>query len=134
MGSVGQTPLRILVVDDSRTVRTQLCSWLRRRYPGCICLEAESGEEAVALVESEPPTVALVDVFLPGMNGFKTTAAIKALAPQMPVFVLSVDEAYSYNLLAQTAGANAFVAKSAIAERLFPLLEEINGGAQLPGE
>jgi DNA-binding NarL/FixJ family response regulator len=123
--SVRQTPLRILVVDDSLTVRTQLCSWLSRRFPDCACLEADSGEEAVALVKSERPAVALVDVFLPGISGFTTAEEIKALAPDMPVFVLSVDDGYAYNVLAQAAGANAFVTKSAIAEQLFPLLDEI---------
>lgn len=125
VGSVREASLRILVVDDSRTVRTKICYWLQRRFPGWTCLEATSGEEAVALVMAEEPAAVLIDVFLPGMSGFETTEAIKALAPEVPVIVLSVDEASSYTVAATAAGANAFVSKAAIAEELFPLLDEI---------
>jgi CheY-like chemotaxis protein len=122
-GSVRQASLRILVVDDSRTVRTTICHWLHRRFPGCTCLEAVSGEEALTMVQSEPPAVVLVDVLLPGMSGFQTTKAIKALVPDLPVFVLSVNAEQLYEVAAATVGANAFVPKSAIAEQLFPLLD-----------
>jgi two-component system, response regulator YesN len=124
-GSVREAPLQILVVDDSPTVRTALCRWLRRRFPGYTCLEVVSGEEALAIVRSEQLAVVLVDVFLPGMSGFQTTEAIKELAPDLPVFVLSVDEEQAYAVTAAAAGANAFVAKSAIAEQLLPLLDAV---------
>jgi two-component system, NarL family, invasion response regulator UvrY len=123
--SVRPASLQILVIDDSRTVRTKICYWLRRRFPGCTCVEAASGEEALALLKVEEPAVVLVDVVLPGMSGFQTTQEIKALAPDIPIFVISVDESYSYTVSAKAAGANAFVTKSAIAEQLFPLLDEI---------
>jgi two-component system, NarL family, invasion response regulator UvrY len=125
VGRAREPSLRILIVDDSHTMRTKLCYWLRHRFPGCICLEAASGEEAVVLVRAEEPAVVLVDVFLPGMSGFETTEAIKSLMPEVPVIVLSVNEAYTYSVTAEAAGASAFVSKADITEKLFPLLNEI---------
>jgi two-component system, NarL family, invasion response regulator UvrY len=124
--TIQEAQLRVLVVDDSPTVRSRICYWLRRRFPDCACLEAESGEEAVLMAANEQPTVALVDVFLPGISGFETTRRIKARAPELPVIMLSVDKSYIYTATAAAVGATAFIAKGEIDSELYALLTALS--------
>ncbi len=65
-------PIRtILVVDDSPTERFFLTDLLRKQ--GYDVLTAESGEQGVAVAKSEKPDLILMDVVMPGLNGFQAT-------------------------------------------------------------
>ena len=61
----------ILVVDDSPTERYFLTDILRRH--GYEVLDANSGEEGVARAKSDRPDLILMDVVMPGLNGFQAT-------------------------------------------------------------
>ncbi len=65
-------PIRkILVVDDSPTERFFLTDLLRTQ--GYDVLTAESGEQGVAMAKGERPDLILMDVVMPGLNGFQAT-------------------------------------------------------------
>jgi len=72
-------PGRILVVDDTPTSRFLTRSRLGEAYYDVI--EAGSGAEAIALARAEQPDMILLDVVMPGMDGFETCATLKAMAP-----------------------------------------------------
>lgn len=65
---------KILIVDDSPTERHALSEMLAKH--GYIIITAESGEEAIAKSKSEQPDLILMDVVMPGLNGFQATRAI----------------------------------------------------------
>jgi twitching motility two-component system response regulator PilH len=65
---------KILIVDDSPTERHFLGELLNKN--GFQVLTAESGEEAVAKVKEIMPDLILMDVVMPGMNGFQATRTI----------------------------------------------------------
>ena len=65
---------KILVVDDSPTERLALTEVLSRN--GYRVVTAESGEEAIAKSQSEKPDLILMDVVMPGMNGYQATRTI----------------------------------------------------------
>ncbi len=68
-------PIRkILVVDDSPTERLALDEVLTRN--GYKVITAESGEQAVARSQTEKPDLILMDVVMPGMNGYQATRTI----------------------------------------------------------
>ena len=102
---------RILAVDDQEDNRRILRDLLTNA--GYDVLEAKTGEEAVALAESQVPDLILMDIQLPGIDGYEATRRIKA-NPQLrgiPLIVvtsyaLSGDEAKAF-----TAGADAYVSK-----------------------
>ena len=65
---------KILVVDDSPTERFALNEFLSRQ--GFSVVTAESGEEAIAKARSETPDLILMDVVMPGINGYQATRTI----------------------------------------------------------
>ena len=66
---------RILVVDDSPTEQHYFRELLAKQ--GYQVLTAETGERAIELARSELPDLILMDVIMPGMNGFQATRTIK---------------------------------------------------------
>ena len=75
---------RVLIVDDEAPMRTLLRSWVEREG-GATVIEAGSAEEALALVESESPALALCDICLPGEDGLWLAAQIRIHHPQTAV-------------------------------------------------
>jgi len=65
---------KILVVDDSPTDRYFYADLLARH--GYIVLTAENGEEAIQMSKAELPNLILMDIVMPGQNGFQVTRAI----------------------------------------------------------
>ncbi|MEZ4334353.1 MAG: EAL domain-containing protein [Myxococcota bacterium] len=79
---------RVLVIDDDASLR------LRARFEleaaGLACIEAGSGEEGLALVAAKRPELVVLDVQLPGIDGFETCRAIRALPQGDAISVLMV--------------------------------------------
>ena len=65
---------KILVVDDSATERHVLGELLARN--GYAVITAESGEEAIAKAKAETPDLILMDVVMPGINGYQATRTL----------------------------------------------------------
>ncbi|MFG3553807.1 SpoIIE family protein phosphatase [Micromonospora sp. NPDC047557] len=110
-------PATVLVVDDSRTKRYLLVSWLTRA--GYTVLEAESGTEALARVETDRIDLVVLDVRLPDLSGYEVCERIKAAHPVMPVIHVSahaVDVADRAQGL--TRGADAYLAEPIEPEEL----------------
>jgi twitching motility two-component system response regulator PilH len=74
MGRTAMSIRKILIVDDSPTERHFLGELLNKN--GFQVLTAESGEEAIAKVKEIMPDLILMDVVMPGMNGFQATRTI----------------------------------------------------------
>lgn len=81
-------PLRVLVVDDSPTSRTLLGEILQADPRIEVVAEASDGSEAVRLVEAVQPSLVLMDVRMPGMDGFQATERIMAQRPT-PVIIVT---------------------------------------------
>ncbi|MCP5266413.1 MAG: response regulator [Burkholderiaceae bacterium] len=65
---------KVLIVDDSPTERYFLADLLSKK--GYEVITAESGEEAVAKAKQEKPNLVVMDVVMPGQNGFQITRAL----------------------------------------------------------
>ena len=72
---IGYHPARVLIVDDERHNRELLEVMLT---PEGLLLElAATGEEALAMVAQQPPDLILLDIMMPGMDGYQVAAHIK---------------------------------------------------------
>ena len=90
MSTLPITPaaLRVLLVDDEPAIRRALRTPLSEM--GFVTTEASRGEEAIHLVQSQTFDVVLLDVNMPGMGGVKTLVKLRALAPRLPILMLTV--------------------------------------------
>jgi DNA-binding response OmpR family regulator len=104
-------PARILVVDDERDNRELLEIILTRE--GFLVETADSGEEALASVARQPPDLILLDVMMPGMNGYEVAAKIKGDLATKNVSVIMVTALSDRNarMRAETAGAEDYLTK-----------------------
>lgn len=80
-------PGKILIVDDEKDVVLVLGEFLTRE--GFDVSSASSGEEALKRVRETCPDIVLLDMAMPGMNGLETLPALKKIAPQMVVLMIT---------------------------------------------
>jgi CheY-like chemotaxis protein len=78
---------RILVVDDDGLIRLVVKSILERQ--GHSVVLAECGHDGAEAIEAYAFDVAIVDIFMPDMNGFDTIRAFRQSAPALPIVVMS---------------------------------------------
>ena len=112
----------ILIVEDHDAVRKSLRDWLQVEFPQCRIIEAASGEEAIALIQTESPRLVVMDISLPGMSGIEATRQIKAALPSAQVVMLTIHEDDAHRADATTAGASAYVPKRVMQTELIPTL------------
>lgn len=102
---------RVLVVDNHTAFRATIRHVLAAAPQFVIEAEAGSGEEAAAITRQISLDLVLMDIRLPGMNGFAAAAAIKANQPQMIILMLSCDWSPAYERKAKSVGIQARLAK-----------------------
>ena len=102
---------RLLVADDNAANRELLRVYLSA--DGHEIDEAESGEEALVLAKKAPPDLALLDIMMPGLNGFETAVRLKRDAGDefLPVLLVSSLHDPSSRLLGLKMGADDFLSK-----------------------
>jgi diguanylate cyclase (GGDEF)-like protein len=103
----------VLVVDDDASTRALVAQWLRRA--SIRPLEAASGEEALRIVGADPDAIdaILLDVMMPGMDGFEVLSHLKADArwARIPIVFLSASAGESEVVRGVKAGAIDYLPK-----------------------
>lgn len=77
----------ILIVDDESTIRSLLANFLNT--VGFETIEAETGEEAIKLIEGKAPALALIDINMPGMDGAQTLQKIRTTNPKIGTIMIT---------------------------------------------
>ncbi|MCH7845984.1 MAG: response regulator transcription factor [Acidobacteria bacterium] len=127
--------MRIVIADDHRVVREGIRYMLSDETDIEIVGEAETGDELLGIIESEPVDVALLDVRMPGMSGFDVLERLVEIAPQVRVLMLSMHDQPAYVRRAMELGAAGYVLKSAGREELLTALRVVaEDGTYLPSE
>ena len=117
---------KILVVDDSATDRLYLTEMLQQA--GFNVITAENGEECLTKVDAEQPDMVLMDVVMPGLNGFQATRALSKnpATAHIPVIMCTGKEQATDRLWALRQGAKDCVIKPVSAEELLAKIEALN--------
>jgi DNA-binding NarL/FixJ family response regulator len=111
--SESQARARIVIADDHLLTRAGLRALLADDPEFELVGEAVDGKEAVSVCGRLHPDIVLMDLKMPGMDGLEATRAIRRMAPETKVLILSMFEEPQLLLTAVTAGAAGFVLKSA---------------------
>jgi DNA-binding NarL/FixJ family response regulator len=120
----------VLVAEDYETVRQGLTLLIDGQPDMEVVGEAGDGRTAVERAESSRPTVAVIDVSMPEMNGLAATRGIRDRAPETAVVALTryADEAYVKALLG--AGARGYVLKQSPSSELLDAIRAAAKGKQ----
>jgi two-component system, cell cycle response regulator DivK len=115
----------ILVVDDNEPSRDALSRRLERR--GYRILSAGDGRQAVATAQMERPDLILMDLGLPGIDGWEATRQLKggSITRRIPVIVLSAHAMTNDRDLALAAGADDFDTKPVRFEQLLGKIDAL---------
>ncbi len=106
----GRKP-RILVVDDSASVRAFVSTFLKKH--GFETLEATDGEEALQLAQETEVDLLITDLQMPKMNGFKLSEQLRAMEQykDLPIIILTAQVGKKQEQKSEAVGANAFISK-----------------------
>jgi DNA-binding NarL/FixJ family response regulator len=99
----------ILVVDDEARARRALRALLATYPAVSVVAEAGNGADAIACAEATRPSVVLMDVHMPVMDGLEATRQIKRDHPEIAVLLITIDSAAE--VAARAAGADDFLLK-----------------------
>ena len=111
MSTVSAPTNRVVIVDDQAAFRSAARLVVDMSDGFEVVGEAETGEEAVAMVAELGPDLVLMDVNLPGIDGLEATRQIVASGAPARILVLSTYSASEYESAARDAGAIGFVSK-----------------------
>lgn len=102
---------RVLIVDDSPTETYKISQMLSKH--GYEVLTAESGEKGLAMARSEQPDVVLMDIVMPGMNGFQATRQLTSdsATSGIPVIIVTTKDQETDRLWGKRQGAKGYLTK-----------------------
>jgi len=101
--------IRLLIVDDEQSIR-RLCMTVGEAL-GFTCLEANSGETALALLEEQPAHMILTDMVMPNMSGLEFLEKVKKLLPRTEVAVMTGHGSIETAVQAMKLGAYDYIGK-----------------------
>jgi two-component system, NarL family, invasion response regulator UvrY len=124
---------RVLLVDDHAVVRKGVRAILEDHMPGVQIAEAANGDEALAAVAENFDAVVL-DLSMPGRDGFDLLTEIKHRHPKLPVLIMSLHGEEQFAVRALRAGASGYLTKSTAPEQLVSAVTKVLRGGRYISE
>jgi DNA-binding NarL/FixJ family response regulator len=125
---VDQEKNKIVIVEDHRLFREGLKSLLADKADFEIVGEAGDGLEAIRCVRKLQPTLLLLDLSMPKMNGISVMREIKGQYPDIKILALTIHESDQYVLEAFEAGADGYCLKDAGRNELMIAIDSVMQG------
>lgn len=118
------TDRTVLIIDDSRTVVHALKTILEQA--GYSTLAASDGKRGIELATEYTPDMILMDIVMPGINGFKATRLLRkdARTEDIPIIIMSGNEQATEKFWGMRLGANEFLPKPIQRGLLFKMLDK----------
>jgi twitching motility two-component system response regulator PilH len=116
---------RVLIIDDSPTETYKLTSMLEKN--GHVVMTADNGEAGIAMAQKELPDVVLMDVVMPGLNGFQATRQLSKTpeTSHIPVIIVTTKDQQTDRVWGMRQGAKAYLSKPITQEVLMAAMAEV---------
>lgn len=118
---------RVLIVDDSPTEMYKLTGMLEKH--GHQVLKAENGADGVALARQEKPDAVLMDIVMPGLNGFQATRQLtkdpEASINSIPIIIITTKDQETDKIWGERQGARDYLTKPVDEETLIATLNKV---------
>lgn len=121
-------PLTVFIVDDSDLLRQNLSEMLSEIDGTQIIGEAADGVEAIAKIQEVGPDLVILDIRLPGADGFEVLRAIKQYRPSIQIMMFTSHTQDQYAQKSFALGADYFFEKSG---KFIDLLDQVESMARL---
>lgn len=115
---------RILIVDDSPTETFRFKEILTKH--GFEVIEASNGEEGVSMAQAELPDMVLMDVVMPGVNGFQATRQISRheATKHIPIVIVSTKDQATDRVWGKRQGACDYLTKPIEEKQLIDVIKQ----------
>lgn len=120
--------IKILLVDDHPLVREWLTNLLKQQFDFQVCGESGRAPEALQLVATLQPDIAIVDLSLASGSGLDLIKDLKASHAEVAVLVLSMHDEMLYAERALRAGAGGYVMKSEATQKIIEAIRAVLAG------
>jgi DNA-binding NarL/FixJ family response regulator len=120
--------IKVLLVDDHPLVREGLVNLISQQADLQICGEAGNEPQALELIRTVQPNVAIVDISLESGSGIELIKSIKAMFPAVTVLVLSMHDESLYAERALRAGARGYVMKREATKKVIQAIRCVLAG------
>ncbi len=116
---------RVLIIDDSPTETYKLTTMLEKN--GHVVLTAPNGEAGVAMAQKERPDLVLMDIVMPGLNGFQATRQLSKLpeTAHIPVIIVTTKDQQTDRVWGMRQGAKAYLSKPITPDVLLSAMAEV---------
>ncbi len=121
---------RLLIADDHPLYRDALVTTLSRQFPDCELLQSEDLQSTLAHLRDTDIDLLLLDLNMPGSEGFNGLAQIRNDFPAVPVVVVSGSDKNPVVQQAAGFGASGFLSKTARPDEIVECIESIFAGGQ----
>lgn len=118
----------VLIVDDHPLVRQGIRSELSKTPDIRVIDEAKDGEDAILKARRLKPNLILLDISLPGKNGYEVLRQLKAEMPQARVLILSTYPEKQYAVRCLASGAHGYLTKESAPEELITAIRKVAQG------
>jgi len=119
---------RVVLVEDHPMFREQLAQLINKEATMTVCGEADNIHDALRLIESKKPDIAIVDLTLKGPSGIELIKNLKAKELEIPVLVLSMHDESLYAERVLKAGARGYITKNEVSKEVMTAIYAVLRG------
>ena len=120
--------IKLVIVDDHALVRMGILRLLDDCPDLCVVGEASSGDEALLLVKNHNPDVLILDMKMPGMDGWEVTRRLKQMNAHVKIIVLSAHSSQPFPTRVLQMGAMGYLSKESAMDEMVMAIRQVARG------